>query len=217
MWLLFVLFVAVQTSAQSFETQVSEYLGRHLSVYKTWEYEILTKSVGTSTASLKIDNTKKFVLNGQYGYIPVITTDNFGKRTSLVITVRLRLYMETLVADEDIKKGVVLSPEYFVSELQEVSQLRSPAILGTGSLDNMQSRLFIKKGSILCSHMVEMKEVIKNGDLLTAYFNNGTVTVSMEVNARENGRLGEKIRIVSKDKKVYTGIVESASLVKIIE
>ncbi|MFA4923752.1 MAG: flagella basal body P-ring formation protein FlgA, partial [Ignavibacteriaceae bacterium] len=70
---------------------------------------------------------------------------------------------------------------------------------------------------ILIREVLEEKPVIQSGDLVKASFINGNVIVSMEANARQEGAVGEIIRVVTQNKKQYRVKVVDSLNVNILE
>jgi flagella basal body P-ring formation protein FlgA len=63
----------------------------------------------------------------------------------------------------------------------------------------------VKEGTVLFENMIESLPVVYRGDKLTLHTGNGSVNVSIEVTARQDGGIGEIISIVTDDNKLYKG------------
>jgi flagella basal body P-ring formation protein FlgA len=65
--------------------------------------------------------------------------------------------------------------------------------------------------------MIEKIPLIKTGDEINAVFNGNSVSISFIAKARENGSIGDRIKIETKDKKLFTAKVIKAGTVIIME
>ena len=75
----------------------------------------------------------------------------------------------------------------------------------------------IGENAILQENMIETLPDIKAGDKVFAYSTVGTVTVTFPVSVREDGRIGETVRVVRDDRLTFKAVIVSSDKVKIIE
>ena len=71
----------------------------------------------------------------------------------------------------------------------------------------LRNKSFLNKGEILTTDEVEHLPVLFSGDEVTAVKTFGSVTVTVQALAREDGCIGEKIKIKTIDNKQFTAKV----------
>ena len=200
---------------------INSYLKKNLSEYKKFEYELISLPGGLNkfdSKKLEIDFTRSFKGQNGFGFIPV-TLDN-GKRgsTNGVVTLRLKLYQDVFVASRDLKRYTVLSEGDFIIQEKDVTgqkYLPSPEI----SFSDEQYRLKanLSANEILLVNHFEKVPLVKIGSRVEAIFVKSNVEISFPATAREDGRLGEVIRITREDKRILNAEIISPSQVKIVE
>ncbi len=82
-------------------------------------------------------------------------------------------------------------------------------------VSKMISKQNIKAGEILAKRQFQMLSMIKKGDSIQAVFNDGSLNVSIEVKALEDGNLGDVIKVRGRDKKVFYATIISKKQVLI--
>ncbi|QKF92222.1 flagellar basal body P-ring formation chaperone FlgA [Campylobacter sp. CCUG 57310] len=82
-------------------------------------------------------------------------------------------------------------------------------------VSKMISKQNIKAGEILAKRQFQMLSMIKKGDSIQAVFNDGSLNVSIEVRALEDGNLGDVIKVRGRDKKVFYATIISKKQVLI--
>lgn len=84
-------------------------------------------------------------------------------------------------------------------------------------MNNLQASVNIGENAILQENMIEKQPDVKAGDKVFAYSTVGSVTVTFPVSIREDGRIGETVRVVRDDKLIFRAVVIDSKNVKIIE
>ncbi len=210
--ILFSVFIHAENPVKS---QLDVYLKKNLTSYKDFQYEIVQMPANIEKA--EIIKTNDFNVNGNMAYIPlkIITKDK--RTTKSFITIRLKLYQDVLVAVKPIKFREHLVQGDFQLEKKDITQIRGNAVETFKGLDALRSKVNLKQGDILIQEAVEQIPVINVGDLLKASVTSGNVFVSTEAIARQEGRPGEIIQIITKDKKLFKAKVIDSHNVLIIE
>ena len=199
---------------------LDSYLNEKLSSFKKFEYEIvsLPKYIESiNDERLIISGDRKFKFNYGFAYAPVDIKLSNEKTINSFLTLKIHLYDDVLVALRKIRRGETLSKSDFIIEEREITHLRNKAVQDWDKLGFFRASTNIGEEAILQKNMVETLPDIRIGEKVFAYSTVGSVTVSFPVLVREDGRVGEKIRVVRDDKLVFKAIVIDSKKVKIIE
>lgn len=184
-----------------FENQLKQYLDAKLSFYEKYEFSI--EPVKAAYAKIEIDDQREFKLNRNYGLVPVIVYDRRNKQSSSLITVKLKLFKKVLVANQDIGKDELISQFQFNEELREVTSIRGTSFYAGETVDMLKTKVRINSGSVLTKESTEAIPDVDNNDRLILHAGKNGVDITTEVTAREKGAVGNIIRVVSSDNKIY--------------
>ncbi len=205
-------------SGSNIEKKINDYLKNQLKNYTKFEYSIvsLPRSIRMNNNSFYVAADKGFKFNNGYGYVPVYIKTRGNKTKESVITVKLKLYKDVLIANQDIKAGTKLKSTMFNIKTQNVVKLFSKPLTDINGLADYEVKRKIKKGSILQEDMVKDIPVVELGNPVIAYKIVGNVEISFKAKARNSGRKGDKI-FVAANKRIFKGVVVNKNYVKIIE
>lgn len=226
---LFILFF--MPNEEQFDSEISNYLQTKLVSYSKWNYEIISKPnvLNNEGIKLQIDNSKEFKLNGQYAYIPIKIQITENRFSYSLLTLKMELFDTVLIAKKNIKYNDTISAYDTELKIENVTNLKGK-ILSKENLLNIQSQELefselnllkairnINAGEILFENMFTELPLINKGDKLQAHFIYGNISISFDVEAREDGFSGNKIRVIGTNKKTYTALVLNKNNVKIIK
>lgn len=226
---LFILFF--MPNEEQFDSEISNYLQTKLVSYSKWNYEIISKPnvLNNEGIKLQIDNSKEFKLNGQYAYIPIKIQITENRFSYSLLTLKMELFDTVLIAKKNIKYNDTISAYDTELKIENVTNLKGK-ILSKENLLNIQSQELefselnllkairnINAGEILFENMFTELPLINKGDKLQAHFIYGNISISFDVEAREDGFSGNKIRVIGTNKKIYTALVLNKNNVKIIK
>ncbi|MFA6596778.1 MAG: flagellar basal body P-ring formation chaperone FlgA [Ignavibacteriaceae bacterium] len=183
-------------------------------MYNKFEYEII--QMPKDYSAIEIISGTELELNGNRLMIPVLLTQESKKRESH-ITVKLRLYKNVATVINKVESRKDLSASDFEMKNLDVALVRGTPFSSLEEINNYRTKIALNPGTILIREVLEEKPVIQNGDLVKASFINGNVTVSIEANARQEGAVGDIIRIVTQSKQQYKAKVIDSSNVNILE
>lgn len=214
--ILFIFTFVGQTAA----LEIEQYLQKNLTNYKHFTFEVSSlpsRVESINDPRIKIDKERELRLRKGYAYLPVKIIHDQKRSLKSTITLKVQLYQDVLVAARKINRGEEISGSDFVILEKEVSGLKNKPITNYGMLNGAISRTVIKENSVVDLSMFERKPVIEHGDRIHAKFTVGTVDVAFFVTARESGSIGDDIRVVRDDKKIFRANVIDNENVKIIE
>lgn len=195
---------------------INDYLKTELSEYQKIEYTIVSPK-GVDLSIISVDNSREFKLNGSFAYLPIKQKSNNGSFINSLLTLRLKLYKNVLVANRSLRKNEILNKSDFSLKSKEVSSLRFTPISSFDMLDNYRSRLKISEKSILQDGMIEKIPDIEIGDRVEALFINNSVTIGFSATSRSEGYVGNIIKVKSDDQRIFKAKVINNTTVKIIE
>lgn len=201
-------------------SELDSYLDNKLSGYKKYEYEVVSlpsyvKSINDERITISSD--RDFKINYGYAYVPVDIKLSSENTTQSVITIKMNLFDEVFVANRKIRKGDVITAGDFTVKDEEITHLRNGTVKNISEMKNHRAHMNIAEGAILQNNMVETLPDVKAGDKVFAYSTVGTVTVTFPVSVREDGRIGETVRVVRDDRLTFKALIVDSKQVKIIE
>lgn len=196
------------THGKSFDAQLKSYLKDKLSSYEKYEYQILRQPQDNH---LEIDTDKNFRLSGEYAYVPVVTFDARNKASHSIVTLRVKLYKNVLVADQRIDRDETLSASMFSEKLMNVAKLEGN-LVEANALKDSRSKIIIAERSILMENMIEPIPVINSGDKVTIHTGDKSVAVSIEGIARQDGNVDQVISVQCQSKIFKAKVIDKHNL-----
>jgi len=200
-------------TGNSADKKIDNYLKEKLSGYDKYEFEIV-RIPGEDFEFILEDNVK---LTSGLNYLPVkVKKKNSGYKQTYII-IRLKLYKKVFVLQDDIPQRQVINPEKLDIKSVELTNLKGTPIGFAKDLNGFRTKTLLKAGTVLFKESLEYDPVIKNGDWISASSISGKVVVEFNAEAKQEGIIGEIIRIVSKDKKQFKAKIIDSNNVIIVE
>lgn len=212
---LFMVFSIFAHTGGSLKSELDEYLKKNFSGYKEFQYEIVEMPENFKKASIL--KTNELNVSGNLAYVPVKVVTDDNRVTKTFITIRLKLFQEVLVAVKPIKSRETLTAGDFQLEKVDVTQVRGSAVKTLKGIETLRSKISLRTGDVLVKEAVEAKPIINVGDQVNASVSSGSVYVSTEATARQEGLRGDIIQIITKDKKLFKAKIIDSKNVLIIE
>jgi flagella basal body P-ring formation protein FlgA len=184
-------------------------------LYDANKFEFVILSAPNSIESFSIADKKEIKLIGDKCYIPIEIIEKNSKKRAIV-TATLKIYKNAYKAKRDIRKGEELSKDLFEQVEIDIAGLKFQPIYSIDDIDCHRAKLNIKANEILLSNFLERKPLIKRGDQLIGVFESQYVQVSLTVFAREDGGMGDLIRVITPEKKLYKAQIINEKTVKLI-
>lgn len=116
--------------------------------------------------------------------------------------VRIKVTATVVIASDTIAQGQPLTAQNTVSEVRDISKINDPIRSGAANADNWVARRTISAGAIITSLDVALPPAIRSGESVTLTVKCGSVSLRTSAEARQDGRIGDSIRVksgVSKD------------------
>lgn len=213
--ILLIVFQLILGSDKTFEGQLKNYLDKIFARYEKYEYEIT--ELPKNYYRIELDNERQFKLNKNYLTIPVKIYDKNNRASRSLISLKVKLFRKVLVALQDIERNEPLSDCQFIEIIHDVTSIRGTPIINSESLVGRRSKVKIKNGTILIEEMTEaIPDVFYNERLVLHAGSNG-VDISTEVTAREEGKIGDVIRVVTNDNKIFKARIIDKFNVTLVE
>jgi len=197
------------------ELKVEEYLSQRLTNCESFEYEIF--SIPKNISDIKIKENDEFVIRGSICYIPIKAVRDNNSEFNSLLSVKIKRFAKVLTAINSIENKTELSASDFTYRTIDISELRGKPITDFSELSSFRTKCFIKSGDALTDDMIELLPAVYSGDKLIARIRYGNVVVSTDAYARNDGTIGEVIKIRTKNNKQFKAEILDSKNVKIIE
>lgn len=137
---------------------------------------------------------------------------NFVKAVS--IRVKIRIFQSVVVGSAKLGRHIILEPRHLSLVRRETTKVRKEIHTSFDALLGLRTTRLIQAGEILTKDLVESLPLISRGSVVEILFEKGALNIVMSGTAREDGRLGEKIRVKClESRKVFRGEVINAKSV----
>jgi len=212
--LLFILSLLINSN-NSFKGELENYLKKNLSEFQDYKYEIL--QLPKSYKKIDLLKPNEFNLSGNMIYVPVQIVDESGREFRSILSIKLKLYKDVLVAVKEIDQKSKLDKNDFILKKEDITKIKGKPFSSLKDINSLRSKILIKQGNVLVKQMTERIPVVKIGDELNAKFISGNVIVTTVVFARQEGVTNQIIPVISKDKKIFKAKIIDSKNVIIIE
>ena len=183
--------------------------------YARVEFEVLKAPKEINKVHLVEDDDINVI--GNVAYVPVYLVDNKGRNKRTKISVKVKVYNKVYVAIKEIEKREQINAGDFELIEKNVSSVRGKIVTSLGEIIGARAGRHLMKGDILTLESLEKMPVIFPGNKVLAASIVGNVQISFNAIAKQEGSIGDIIRIRTSDKKVYKAEVIDYKNVLIIE
>lgn len=215
MMLMLLYILSIFNSYTSLPNEVKAKLESEFSTYKKVEFSVV-KSLD-EFKSIKLNNDDDINIIGSTAYIPVNVVYKNGKNKRTTISVRVKVFEDVYVAVNNISRWSRLKPSDFQLVEKDVSSIRGEAVKSVGEIIGKRADRYIKKGDVLITDSIEEMPVVFPGDKIEACSIVGSVKVSFFAFAKQEGRVGDIIRVRNSENKIYKAKIIDDKNVLIIE
>lgn len=211
MILLLVILIFVSASAQNFNSEVEKYLNQKLIGYDKIEYSIINDLKQNNYA---IDFSRELKVKGNIGYLPVKVFER-NKWNNSILTLQLNLYKLVPVASKEIKRKENIDEKSFILQSVDVSTLKSRIIDLSELQKSLRAKTLIKQGEIITQDLIEEIPAIQSGTKVIAECIKGSVVISTEAIARQDGKMNEVINVLTSSNELLKAKVINSQKVLI--
>jgi flagella basal body P-ring formation protein FlgA len=190
---------------------IEQFLAEKLKNYSGYEFEIVKIPDGFA----RITAAENLIPG--INYLPAEVKDKNNKKINSYLIIKLKLYKNLLVLNRDLNEHTIIDDTMFVEKQIDLSEIKGTPFLKKVDLSEFRTKKKLKSGQPLLEEQVEKNPVIKTGDRITAALISGTIRISIDAVARQDGAAGQFIRIKSGDNKIFNARVIDPGNVIIIE
>jgi len=210
--LISILFALIIEQGNYFDLQLKKYLDENLKSFVKYEYKVI--KMPKSFSKIEINHEKPFRLSKNFSYVPIEIFEKNNSVSQSLLVVKLKLFKNVFIASKNINKEKDISSEMFISKLEDISELNNNLVDKAKDILKYRSKVYIKEGTILTEELIEPIPIIKNGDNIILHAGRNGVDISIEVIARQEGCIGDIIRVSNSNSKLYKAkIVDKFNLI----
>ena len=213
--LLSILFGFLFAQDKSFDAHLKNYLDEKLNNYVKYEYQIVQAPQNYSR--IEINYEKRSRLTKNYFYVPVKIYDSKNLPSGSLLTIRVKLYKNVLVASNEISRNENLSANLFDVKMEDVSMYEGKTLNVDDNLTNFRSKVLVKAGTILSKDMIEPVPIINKGDKIILHTGGTGVDISIDVIARQDGCAGDVISVYANGSKLYKAKIVDKNNLTLVE
>ena len=155
--------------------------------------------------------------NGRFtGYLQLSLNLKQNNRIlrSLRLSFNIQLFDKIWVANRQINKGELIRPEDICLEKNDITRLNLTKILNKDEIAGKIALRNIRKGAFLTERMIGRKMLVKRGQFVTVVVNNALLNITINGKAKDNGYLGDIIRVQNMDSgNIISGIVKDSNTI----
>ncbi|WP_337872136.1 flagellar basal body P-ring formation chaperone FlgA [Ignavibacterium sp.] len=211
MILLLIILLTLSVSAQDFKSDIEKYLNQRLNGFDKIEYSVLND---LKQNNYVIDYNRELKIKGNIAYLPIKFSDN-DKWANSILTLQLKLYKQVPVASREIQRKEKIDDNFYTLQSVDVSSLKSRVVELSDLEKSLRAKMIIKQGEVITQDLVEETPVIHSGSKVVAECIKGSVVVSTEAIARQDGKMNQIIDVLTSSNELLKAKVINSQKVLI--
>lgn len=211
MILLLVILIFVSASAQNFNFEVEKYLNQKLIGYDKIEYSIIND---LKQNNYSINLSRELKVKGNIAYLPVKVFER-NKWSNSILTLQLNLYKLVPVASREINRKENIDEKSYTLQSVDVSTIKSRTLDLSELQKSLRAKSLIKQGEIITQDLIEEIPAIQSGSKVIAECIKGSVVISTEAIARQDGKMNEIINVLTSSNELLKAKVINSQKVLI--
>jgi len=134
---------------------------------------------------------------------------------SISFRVRVKRFQTVVVSAAQLDRHTVLQPQHLRLSRRETTKLRLNTFAAVQPLLGLRVSRIVRAGEVITENLVETVPVIMRGNRVEIVVQKGTLQIKMPGIAREDGRLGDIIKVKSPEtRKILRGkVINPATVV----
>jgi len=146
-------------------------------------------------------------------YVEIFVEDKKTKR--IPVSLKVRRFGEVLLCRRRVDRHHVFTAEDLIVERRETTTLPDDVDLEIGEVVGKRAKAFIPSGRVIRRGMIEQPPVLHRGDLVTVRVPLKGILVTMEGEARADGRPGEiiPVRNIRSRREISARVVDSKTVI----
>ena len=211
MILLLVILIFISASAQNFNSEVEKYLNQKLNGYDKIAYSIIND---LKQNNYTIDFSRELKVKGNIAYLPVKVFER-NKWSNSILTLQMNLYKLVPVASREINRKENIDEKNYTLQSVDVSTIKSRIVNLSELQKSLRAKTLIKQGEIITQDLIEEIPAIQSGSKVIAECIKGSVVISTEAIARQDGKMNEVINILTSSNELLKAKVINSQKVLI--
>lgn len=165
--------------------------------------------------SMKVHSGRNIKLKGPFTLKVGVFCDGKLFR-SIPVNVRVKTYEYMIIAANAIPRGKVITEDDIILTIDETTTFNKNLIRDKNLAIGKEAKIAIRADSPIFENNLQSPVIIKRGDLVNIKVKRGSVIVSCKGTAKNDGRLGDTIKVRRIDKPIdYIAVVVSSTTVEI--
>lgn len=129
--------------------------------------------------------------------IAIEATQNGRTIVTRSAVARIKVTATVVIASDTIAQGQPLTAQNTISEVRDITKIKDPIRSGTENAQNWVARRTISAGAVITALDVALPPAIHAGESISLTVKCGNVALRTSAEARQDGRIGESIRVKS--------------------
>ncbi|MFQ5770617.1 MAG: flagellar basal body P-ring formation chaperone FlgA [bacterium] len=127
------------------------------------------------------------------------------------VKVRIKTIQTVVVSKVSLQRHTILEPETLTLNRRETTNIKQKIYTSIAEVAGLRTRRIIQTGEIISKNLVETIPVIQRGSEIEIRFQKGTLEITLPGVAREDGQLGENIRVkcLENKKNYHAEVIDS--------
>lgn len=150
------------------------------------------------------------------GYSSIGVRCQGSKMWKIHVPIKIIRYSDVLVMRENLSRGSILQASDLTSRRLDISRLSNGYFTDKNEVRGKILKRTLRRGDILTNGMLEVRKLIKRGDIVTIMASSGTLAIRVKGEALMDGRKGDLIRVKNhSSKREIQAIVVATGIVKV--
>ena len=204
-------------SIENIRNTVQHYIKSHLLQDKDSDYEI-----GYLDQRLKLDKCDQPLEVFESGSTRPVGHSSLGVRCrgskmwKIHVPINIIRYTEVLVLRQNLPRGSILQASDVETRRLDISRLSNGYFTDKSEIQGKVLKRNLRRGDILTSGMLDIRKLVKRGDIVTIMASSGTLAIRVKGEALMDGRKGDLIRVKNhSSKREIQAVVVATGMVKV--
>ncbi len=135
-------------------------------------------------------------------------------KESFTVSIRIKTFQNIITSNERLARQQVLAPGHLKINRLETTHISDKIFTSIDGLVGLRTKRIINTGEIITNKQVELLPLVNRGKKMDIYFQRGALEIILRGVSRQDGYLGDKIRIKCLEtNKIFTGQIIDANTV----
>ncbi|HEB55630.1 MAG TPA: flagellar basal body P-ring formation protein FlgA [Gammaproteobacteria bacterium] len=139
-----------------------------------------------------------------------------SKMWKIHVPINIIRYTKVLVMRENLSRGSILQASDIETRRLDISRLSNGYFTDKNQINGKVLKRSLRRGDILTNGMLDVRKLIKRGDIVTIMASSGTLAIRVKGEALMDGRKGDLIRVKNhSSKREIQAVVVATGIVKV--